>query len=84
MQITDDQWTYYSWDLEKVVEETPTNQSRWTTSWEMVVFDPKENQHYLLEWDEGSTEYQETEPNRTVTKVYPQEAVHTIYVKRED
>lgn len=83
MIITDyDEAEEYLYDMETVVEEHPTGQSRWSTFYEKVVKD-KDGNYWELSWESGSTEQQEIDFELSVTQVYPKEVTTTIYVTKD-
>lgn len=72
----------YIYGMETVVPETITDQSRWSTFFEQVVKDGDGN-YWRLNWESGSTEYQEVDFEMQVTQVYPKEVTTTIYVTKD-
>jgi hypothetical protein len=83
MTITDyEEFENYAYGMETVVEEHPIDKGRWTTYFEQVVKD-KEGKYWLLEWESGSTEYQDIDFSVEVTEVFPLEVTQTVYVTKE-
>jgi len=65
------------------VDETVEGQDRWHTHWSKIVRSPL-LVPYKVSWTSGSTEYQDCDPDYTMTKVKPVETITTIYVEDKD
>ena len=80
--ITDeDEWFEYE-AMTTVVAEHPVDQSRWNTSYTMVVWDEVSKKYFKLDWESGSTECQDGyfgDFYHTVTEVKPVEVMTTVY-----
>jgi len=77
----EDEWFTYE-DMKTVVEEHPVETSRWNTSYSMVVYDEVYEKYFQLDWESGSTEYQDGyfgDFYHNVTEVKPVEVMTTVY-----
>lgn len=63
----------------KITGETIQGQSRWTTQHSQVFQHRDTKEFWLAEWSTGSTEYQETDPELTLTLVEPVEVTKIEY-----
>lgn len=82
MKITDfDIAEEYLYGMKTIVPETPVEQSRWSTFFEQIVQDEETGKFFKLEWESGSTEYQEVDFELTVTEVEPYDTIITRYRK---
>jgi len=80
--ITDkNEWFEYE-AMTTVVAEHLVDQSRWNTSYTMVVWDEVSKKYFKLDWESGSTECQDGyfgDFYHTVTEVKPVEVTTTVY-----
>lgn len=67
-------------DFLQVTEGEIENQDRWHTYYSQVLQHKKTGEFWCACWAWGSTEYQEVEPELTLTLVRPVEVVRTEYV----
>ena len=70
-------------EYDTVVEESIVGQSRWSTIHEAVFLKKSDRTFWKGIWETGSTEYQETDLNFSMTQVYPKKVVITIYTTEE-
>ncbi len=68
-------------DFKGVTEKNIYDQSRWDTFYERVFKYLPDGTFWKISWQEGSTEYQETDFDPHVVQVYPKAVETTIYVK---
>lgn len=73
-----DTWEEHMYDMETVVEEKPISQDRWHTKFEKIVKN-KEGKYLRLQWNAGSTEYQESDHIIYVEEVEPYTTLVTKY-----
>ena len=64
-------------DYDTVVSQYSTDQSRWSTCYEMVC--AKGDKFYKLSWERGSTEYHEVDPDYKMWEVKPVEKTAVVY-----
>ena len=66
-------------DFLEITGETIVDQRRWTTTYSKVLQEKATGHFWLAQWERGSTEYQETDPNLTLILVEPVEVTKTEY-----
>lgn len=69
-------------DFECVEPESIYEQDRWHTYYE-AVFKATDGRFWNVSWAQGSTEYQECDPNWMFQEVEPVEVVTTIYKAKQ-
>lgn len=55
------------------------DQRRWVTTYSQVVQERNTDHYYRIYWEQGNTEYQETEPNYRWERVEPYQLTVTKY-----
>ena len=66
-------------DFMEITRVTITDQRRWTTTYSKVLQEKATGHFWLAQWSQGSTEYQETDPDLTLILVEPVEIIKTEY-----
>lgn len=66
-----------------VTSEKIEDQSRWSTFYSKVVQDTRTEKFYMVNWDQGSTEYQESSGEITFYEVEPKQVTVTKYVEKQ-
>jgi hypothetical protein len=72
---------FWGEEFVKVTGETIEDQGRWTTHYSQVLQHRDTGAFWLAEWDRGSTEYQETDPDLSLVLVEPVEVTKVEYKK---
>ena len=74
-------WIDFVWSSDNVEEisDEIVDQDRWATYHEMII--KYGDRYYKINYDRGSTEYQESSGEYTITEVKPVEVTVTKYVK---
>lgn len=70
---------FYGDDFEAVTEESIDGGSRWAVYLSQVLLHKESQTFWRADWTCGATEYQEEDPNLTLTKVEPYEVTTTEY-----
>ena len=81
----DEYETFWSWSKDyEVVQSEIIDQRRWVTVWEDVVTHEDFPEEFVrVNYELGSTEYQEGELNAEFVQVYPQEVTVVQYLTRD-
>lgn len=76
---------FWSWSKDyEVVQSEIIDQRRWVTVWEDVVTHKDFPEEFVrVNYELGSTEYQEAELNAEFVQVHPQEVTVTQYLARD-
>lgn len=76
---------FWSWSKDyEVVQSEIIDQRRWVTVWEDVVTHKDFPEEFVrVNYELGSTEYQEAELNAEFVQVYPQEVTVIQYLARD-
>lgn len=69
--------------FERVTEESIYDQDRWHTYYTQVLKHKKTGEYWRADWVAGSTEYQECNPDLTLTQVTPKEVTAIQYFEVE-
>ncbi len=72
---------FWGGEFIEITGEAIEGQSRWTTQYSQVLQHRDTKEFWLAEWSIGSTEYQETDPELSLTLVEPIEVTKVEYQK---